>query len=144
MIIYLAGRYGRRQELAEYAERLRAMGHEVSSRWLLGEHEAKDVNPTKDEAAQWAREDLEDIDRSDMLIAFTEEPGSSYRGGRHVEMGYAIARRLNLFVIGPRENVFYSIWGIKQFNSFDDAFAFLVALQKIERDFIDRMFKKRG
>ncbi len=36
--------------------------------------------------------------------------GSGYsRGGRHVEAGYALAKGKYLVLVGPRENVFYSL-----------------------------------
>lgn len=125
MDIYLAGRYSRREELAGYAAELREAGHTVTSRWLDGNHQiSRDGKPIGDdgealiegnddspEAVQmrwdFAAEDLEDIDGADMLIAFTEPPRSdASRGGRHVEMGYAIGTGKIILVVGYRENLF--------------------------------------
>lgn len=76
MRIYLAGRYSRRAELAGYAAELRALGYEVTSRWLNGSHEGpgRDAAPTIAEQRQWAQEDLADVLAADTLVAFTEAP----------------------------------------------------------------------
>lgn len=121
MKIYLAGRYGRREELLGYAAKLGAeFGHEVTSRWLRGEHEASDGNPTPEQAEQWAEDDLADIARADMLVAFAEEPNSQHgRGGRHVEFGYALALGLVVVVVGQRENVFHNLGNVWHFDTFE-------------------------
>lgn len=126
MKIYLAGRYGRRAELTEFAKLLEGMGWEVTSRWLRGAHEMPEVASTdesfntasnEDRAVmgeRFAEEDYEDIEAADILIAFTEQPGRQKgraRGGRHVELGVALERfRAGSMhapvVVGYRENVF--------------------------------------
>lgn len=107
---YLAGRYGRRDEFKGYAEQMRERGYGITSRWLSGAHDATDDDTDSLELqAQWAKEDLEDIDESDVMLAFTEPSGSSYsRGGRHIEVGYAMAKLIPIVVIGPIENIFYA------------------------------------
>ena len=103
--IYLAARYGRRQELAAYARLLQAAGHRVTARWLTGVHDTSAGMSDEDAAL----EDLIDVERADVLISFTEEgdvPGRA-RGGRHVEFGWALARGKRLIVLGPRENIFH-------------------------------------
>lgn len=122
MRIYLAGRYGRRKELAEYAERLHRLGHQVTSRWLYGAHEMIDERPAPEEARRFAEEDLVDLQNANLLIAFTEAPGpvaGRGRGGRHVELGYALASGLPVYVVGHRENVFCHLPEIRQFDHFE-------------------------
>ncbi len=126
--VYLAGRYDRREELQGYAARLSQLGFLVTSQWLTG-HACADGECTPDEMRLFAREDLWDIDRAKVFIAFTEDPGSaSYQsGGRHVELGYAMASGLDVVIIGPRENVFHwlcddnVLWlgRMEQFETFD-------------------------
>lgn len=126
MRIYLAARYSRREELLGYKADLEAAGHVVTSRWLAGAHQwdpvveqiespeaAIDSIPL--EAVRFAREDVEDVEAADLLIAFTERPRANLasRGGRHVELGMAIALDKAIFVIGPRENVFCTLPGIE-------------------------------
>jgi nucleoside 2-deoxyribosyltransferase len=131
MRVYLAARYSRREELAGYRERLQAAGHEVTSRWLNGDHQVSDAglnlgdDPeadqfTKAERERFALEDMADVIAADMLIAFTEPPRSTAsRGGRHVEFGFALAQGMLIAVVGPRENVFHCLPGVMQFDTFD-------------------------
>lgn len=108
MTFYLAAQYARRDELREYARELRALGHEVSSRWL---RERGDLSGDLTESAalyqERAERDLTDIDLAQTLVYFTEDPAVGIkRGGRHVEAGYALGRGKNLYIVGPRENIF--------------------------------------
>lgn len=112
MKIYLASRYSRREELCRYADELRAMGYEVTSRWLAGNHQIDDAGLSAEAAIEdgtrFALEDWDDLMTADVCISFTEEPRStSSRGGRHVEFGAALAAGKVSIVIGPRENVFH-------------------------------------
>jgi hypothetical protein len=112
MRIYLAPRYSRREEMVRYKADLEALGHTVYGNWI------EDPYPASEEyilahsaiAADLALDDLREIDKVDTLIAFTELPTSRpYRGGRHVEMGYALGRDKTIIVVGPRENVFHCL-----------------------------------
>jgi nucleoside 2-deoxyribosyltransferase len=117
MRVYLCSRWGRRDELRAYKRQLEASGLcTVTSRWLLdGTH---DADGRTDMARRFADEDLQDIAGSDLLIAFTEAPESPYgRGGRHVELGYAIGIRRPVWIVGPRENVFAYLSQVQQFQS---------------------------
>jgi hypothetical protein len=109
MKIYLCASYERRDELRGYRDQLEILGHEVTSRWLDETFPLKikvdDLSQL--EASLIARKDLVDVKRSDLLVAFTENPGTSRgRGGRHVEYGVAIAIGISRIIIGPRENIF--------------------------------------
>lgn len=104
MKIYLASRYSRREELKKYRDKLVAAGHEVITRWLDTTWES---DPTQPAAAppeyreKYAILDLEDVERANCLIAFTEERnGDGGRGGRHVEFGYALALAKYVVVVG--------------------------------------------
>lgn len=93
MKIYLAARYGRRDEVREIRDELLALGHEVVSRWLDTDSD---------------NNDMEDLLSADCLISFAEEPSSPHgRGGRHVEFGAALQAGKRLLVVGYRENVFH-------------------------------------
>lgn len=122
MKFYLAARYGRRLEIKGYADELRALGHEVTSRWLDGEHEAFDAAPTYRQMEQWSRDDLHDIAMCDTFVAFTEPPDSPHsRGGRHVEFGFArAAGDIALIRVGPIENIFYTgvMYGCSDWRGF--------------------------
>lgn len=112
--IYLAARYGRQKEMGENAKLLRAAGHEVVSSWVDGHHEqdydrkAKAPIPTN-LMQKWASEDIRDLKKADTLILFTDkfQPVS---GGREVEFGWALGQGLEVYVIGPCNNVFHCLF----------------------------------
>lgn len=122
MRIYLASRFSRKDELRGYAQQLERMGHSVTSRWLYGEHDVADEYAmTVEEQALFAAHDLMDIEHADMLIAFTEPAHSdASRGGRHVELGYALARQKRVIVIGYRENIFCCLPGVLYLETWQD------------------------
>lgn len=111
--VYLAARYGRRLEMVERACELKAAGYVSSATWLDGTHETLDESPGwGGRAAEFAKVDLEDIERSDWLVMFADDPGMVSRGGRHVELGYALALRRHggrpsVVIIGEPECVFH-------------------------------------
>jgi len=116
MKIYLASRYSRREELCHYRRDLEAMGHRVTARWLDGGHQVSDAALPDDHGDQgfstrdrrrFAEEDWADLMAAEVLIAFTEQPRHApSRGGRHVELGAALAAGKTVILVGPRENVF--------------------------------------
>ena len=125
--IYLAARYSRRPEVSGYGAALRALGYVVTSRWHDGEsHQASEDDLLRTGGRGWnfASEDLADIDVAGLVVSFTEPPRelNRNRGGRHVEFGYALARRKELWLVGPRENVFHHIVA-KRFETWPEVYA---------------------
>ena len=127
MQIYLAGQYKQKDELMAVAAKLRAKGFTVVARWLDEPHAASiTLAEISDERLeQYAKIDLEDIDDCDEFIFFSLSPETlSVRGGRHVEFGYALAKKKYIAVIGPKENVFhYLSWhphNVRHHPSIDD------------------------
>ena len=104
-----------------YKRLLEDRGHSVTSRWLLGGHQwngaASSVWSDAQEAAgiippaavRFAQDDIEDIDESDVLIAFPDEPRkpSTSRGGMNVEFGYALGTKKRILTVGWQQNVFH-------------------------------------
>ena len=93
----------------------------ITSRW----HKRTSYLPSpslstrrNDDLALVAEEDLFDIDQSDALLLLTQhEPHVA--GGRHVEAGYALARGKRLYILGPRENIFYHLPQVWQFSDWN-------------------------
>lgn len=125
MRIYLAARYSRREELCGYADHLRAEGHAITSRWLAGSPQVSDDGLSAAASSalrqQFAGEDWEDLLSADACIAFSEAPrASNSRGGRHVELGAALALNKIVLVIGPLENVFMCLPQVFHFRNWQD------------------------
>lgn len=127
MKIYLAARYSRCKELQKYRDQLQSLGHTVVSRWIDGGHEiTKEGSTVADyqERIRFAQEDKADLESSDCVISFTEEPRkTNIRGGRHVEFGMALALNKRVLVIGHRENVFHCLPQVEFFDTWQEAIA---------------------
>jgi hypothetical protein len=129
--VYLAGRYGRRDELSGYRYQLEALGFTVTSRWLDGGHPvsigANGEGPSA-EQERYAEEDIDDLMAATVVINFTEQPYSKFsRGGRHVEFGIAIAQNKFCVICGPRENVFHHMKRVGQCDDWERLLRWLPA-----------------
>jgi hypothetical protein len=102
--VYISGSYQERERLQDYARALVSRGIISVARWLDGRGE----NLSRDAQAQM---DLEDIRECDILVHFApENVGAKYTtGGRHVELGYAIAFGKAVIHVGESENVFHDL-----------------------------------
>lgn len=114
MKVYLAARYSRFPEMQGYAAQLVKRGHEVTARWILGDHELRSEGQSDADAwaVRWAQEDWDDLVAADVVVNFTEGPGEvpgRARGGRHVELGAALALGKRVIVVAHRENVFHHL-----------------------------------
>lgn len=123
MRIYIAAPYAVRNELRVPAQELREAGHEPTATWLNAAHEITPgtLETAADFSDEYAEEhsiqDLEDVARSDLVIAVTWAtaeslvfPGTSLggnSGGRHVETGAALALSIPVLVWGQPENIFH-------------------------------------
>lgn len=118
MNIYTAARYGDMEQMRKVRDRLHALGHTVTARWIDGGEEG----PNGRTLEQAAVMDVVDVSRSDVLLFFSQPYGSANTGGgRHWELGYAYALRKRCIVIGPKEIVFHHLSNIEVYDSLDDA-----------------------
>jgi nucleoside 2-deoxyribosyltransferase len=124
MKFYLAARYSRRKELCERRDLLRTLGHEVTSRWLDGDYPAdpsgRSLVAPDEVRARVAAEDMADVLAADLFVAFTEEGRTDGRGGRHVELGIALAAKKRVIVVGPAENVFCCHPRVERFDTWPE------------------------
>lgn len=122
MKVYLASRFGRQDEMKQHRERLRSLGFDVVSRWLDEEwSSARGHSVTAEDKRTWAGYDHDDVRSCDVMVNFTEAENSHGRGGRHVEMGMAIAWGKRTIVVGHRENVFHHLPQVEFCETFDQA-----------------------
>ena len=100
-IIYVAAPYELRNEATQAMVTLEKHGHSITSRWLW---ETEENGPTP------ADKDLEDIRMADtLLVLHPEEFEYKGTGGRHFEMGYAVALGKNIVLVGRRTNNFHHL-----------------------------------
>ena len=121
--VYLCAAFSRQREMLTYAAVLGGLGLRVVARWLSASPDDQ-TNTVLMRAA--AVECCEDLAQVDQVIAFSEPHGSGYwTGGRHVEVGYALALRRPVILVGPVENVFHAHPGVTQVGTFAEALALL-------------------
>lgn len=102
MRVYIAAPYPIQKDAYILRGFLADYGVECTSRWLTDPSEA--LND------EWARKDLADVARCDALVALNpDEWKNSGTGGRHVELGYALALRKPVYIIGVRSNIFHEL-----------------------------------
>jgi hypothetical protein len=133
MKIYLASKFDRNAEMRQVRDRLVALGHEVTSRWIepRGEPEVLTtelINAEPEHCASFVVEDIEDIEAADMVISFTGQGG---RGGRHVEFGIALALLKVNVIVGKREHIFHAVPSVGCYATFEDLEADLPKLQEL-------------
>lgn len=113
MKIYLMAKYERFPEMQKIAALLEQDGHEVTSRWIRGL--SRPFDPDMPEAmkntlaAKLAQQDLDDLREADVCVGFSDDPTIPGRGGRHVEMGYALALGKKVWIVGGMENIFHCL-----------------------------------
>jgi nucleoside 2-deoxyribosyltransferase len=113
MTIYVAAPYPLREQARRARLFLQARGHEVTSRWII-----EDQAEMSDEHA---RGDLEDVARADVLLALHPEGWHNLgTGGRHVELGYALALGKRCVLIGQPTNNFHHLDVIEVFDTLED------------------------
>jgi hypothetical protein len=119
MRLYLAARF-------DHAETMRAIKYflklyipeiEITSRWIHAHHSVGEQLA--------CLEDIEDIQKADALLFFSEPPLQYTKGGRHVEFGIALILSKKMWVIGSKENVFHYHPFVKHFNSFVEWFLWI-------------------
>lgn len=133
--IYIAARFSRRHEANELAQKLKAHGHKITSRWVLPDSDhvtpvGMSAQAADAERERFAIEDCDDVKACNWCISLMEEPRSNGRGGRHVEFGYALALGKRMTIIGPRETVFHHL---PQVQHFETVAQFAAEIESLDR-----------
>lgn len=116
--VYIAAPIHRRAEMASIADELRACGLEVVSRWH-DEDTPIEAELVAEQAREFARRDMDDIDTADTFVVFTEPLASQFehRSGHHIETGIAIAWDKCVLLVGHKRNVFHDLPEVEHFVS---------------------------
>ncbi len=106
MKFYIAHNFAARDWLREEIKpQFEAAGHTITSRWIT-----EDLHLMEENQAEAARHDIEDVERADGIVLFSDNFGDRPGRGKYVELGYAIGRNKILFVVGENTScVFYNL-----------------------------------
>ena len=107
MKIYLAHNFKARWWLQDYILLLQHMGHTITSSWITDDSHTESGSSREISAIT----DLNDIDRADALILFTDQYGEKHGKGKFMEFGYAIAKGKKVYIHGldTTSSVFYHL-----------------------------------
>lgn len=135
--IYVAAQYSRKKEVVSMMEMLnKHPGLTCVSTWAT---RPQRTGLSMDVAMGYeAADDLDDLDTADVLIILSDvcedyalpEPG--YGGGKHVELGYALAEELDIIVIGRKENIFHELALVTVVDSLMEAIGVLWGIAECE------------
>ena len=108
MKIYIAHNFTSKDILRDTIRELKTLGHECISTWIID-----DLHILEKNIQESALKDLEDIDRADALLFFTDQYEPIPGRGKFIELGYALG--------SGRDNscIFYLLPQITRINSLD-------------------------
>ena len=123
--LYLAASYQRKWEIHGYRRTLQKMGFRITSKWTLEEYgpniPLEDVE--SEQLAKLAVQDLDEIERSDALVVFTQErlirPGHQVELGYGIRIAHAVPILFRVFICGPKNTIFCYLPGVTCVEDFD-------------------------
>jgi len=101
MKIYIAASYPRYNEAQELGKKLEELEFEVVSYWHQGKEKIADY-----QSGQRAIRDLSAVQQCDLFIELIGDEKS--KGGRHCELGLAIAWNKKIILIGEKDNCIFT------------------------------------
>jgi hypothetical protein len=123
--VYFAARYARLPELNRCRAELEALGFEVTSRWLTVAAREPGADYNEEEWRTLAIIDQEDVLAADTVVCFAEEQGAGGNGGRHIEVGMALALGKQVILVGRREHIFHRLPEVTVVDSWPEALRLL-------------------
>ena len=103
--VYIAAPFSMQQEAERIQRVLELKKMKVTARWITMEKAEIRDEPY---LQMWAQNDLDDVAAADVLLAISPfeyiEKGT---GGRHVELGYALALKIPVILYGFPTNIFH-------------------------------------
>lgn len=112
MKLYIAAKFEQRAIAVAIAEMITAMGHHNTALWV------SDPDDPEWEPQVDAERDLADIERANALLLLPPHTGGC---GCWVEMGYALALRKPVFVLGSEmRSVFHHLDGVRMIERLEE------------------------
>lgn len=106
MSFYLAASFPRRSEALEIAKEItRETDAKCTARWI---HNTYHTYGNEGQDKKYCQEDLDDVRKGGFLVLLTDGEKQQSKGGRHTELGIALAFSKPVIIIGPKEQVFHS------------------------------------
>lgn len=122
MIVYIAAPFELRKEAAQLRAQLDVVDIGCCSRWidLFGGQPATEL----------AASDLADV-REAHAVVLINPPSYANKGtgGRHVEIGFALALGITIVIHGVKSNIFHELPGVSVTQTVDE----LVAILRLQR-----------
>ena len=122
MKIYLAARFGKKEEVRYLYRRFKELGYEIASDWTLHKP-IKPYESNHETAREYSIEDINAVRNCDVFILMTDEAGT----GMYVELGVAISSNIEqgkpkIYVIGEHtsRSMFYFHPSVNRRKTIDD------------------------
>lgn len=106
MGIYIAASFPRREEAVALKHRLESHDFHITSGWLNGTYPLYG-NGNNQDMEKFSQMDLQDVTDAHCIVQMTDGDKQTTKGGRHTELGFALAQNKKVFLLGPREQVFH-------------------------------------
>jgi hypothetical protein len=104
-VFYIAASAARQADARKVAALLEDRGARVQANWLKVADVSYGRAGVEDELPYHAQTDMQDVINCDEVVCLS---GDAYtKGGRHAEVGAAIAIGKRVWLVGPREHVFH-------------------------------------
>ena len=102
---YIAASWPRRQEAVAISSYLVSSGYKSTARWINESKSQGYEHGVSGMTGGLPEQDEHDVRVADCLVCLTGD--TLTRGGRHTELGIAIALGKRVFCVGPMEQVFH-------------------------------------
>ena len=127
--VYLASHYSRKEEIRAAVKDCESLGIKLTSTWH--KERRSPTGSMKDDSETFlrvtAKRDFRELKSASCLVLFSLDGDTLFtRGGHCVELGMALSLRKRIVLVGPRQNVFCYLPGIKKFKTWEKALYWLV------------------
>jgi hypothetical protein len=137
MKVYLAAAFCRKEEILQVAKQLEELGIVITSRWLTEQNEVPTDTTKAAFLAERAQIDLDDIDRADVLVRFTDDlssptvPSHLATGSRMGETMWALGHHKPVVIVGGHQCVFDYLPRVSHVQDVDRMTVFLLGLREL-------------